>query len=222
MILQPVLMRIAERELPRGPRRLEQQRRCAHEALRKCAELCAAPTDGWRQSEQRVPLPNGSFHWSISHKRLWVAAVVADRPAGIDIEHVAPRRTDLFDEVATEDEWSLVGRRDWSTFFRIWTAKEATLKANGLGIGYLAECKVVQAVGPLRMTTSCAGRHWVIEHFEFDEHIAALACFDEKIRWHIVGDDGTVLVSAPVVPHSEQTGRQPVPGINENQIRVRE
>lgn len=193
MILHPVLLRVAESGLPRGPRRLEQQRRCAREALEKCAELCGAPRDGWRQSEQRVPLPNGAFHWSISHKRTWVAAVVADRPVGIDIEHVAPRKTDLFDEVATEDEWSLVGRRDWSTFFRIWTAKEATLKANGLGIGHLDDCRVVGAAAALEMMTVCADQRWAVEQIEFDEHIAAVACVGEEIRWHVVGDDGKSL-----------------------------
>ena len=193
MILHPVLMRIPESEIPRGPRRLEQQRRYAHEALRECARLSAAPTDGWHQSEQRVPLPNGSFHWSISHKRTWVAAVVADRPVGIDVEQLAPRKTDLFDEAATDDEWSIVGRRDWPSFFRIWTAKEATLKANGVGIGHLAECKVVRGSCPSQLETSFAGQPWIVEQVEFDGHIAAVACMDREIRWHILGDDGESL-----------------------------
>jgi 4'-phosphopantetheinyl transferase len=189
MILQPVLMRVPERESPRGPQRLERQRRYARAALRKCAELSGAPTDGWRQSDERVPMPNGDFHWSISHKRSWVAAVIADRPVGIDIEQVAPRKTDLFDEVATAEEWNRVGRRDWPAFFRIWTAKEATLKANGVGIGYLAECRVVAADMSLRMTISFADRQWVIEQFEHDGHIAAVTHVGDEVRWHVAAEE---------------------------------
>lgn len=198
MILRPVLMRITERESPRGPQRLERQRRYARAALRKCAELSGAPTEGWRQSDERVPMPNGRFHWSIAHKRSWVAAVIADRPVGIDIEHVAPRKTDLFDEVATAEEWSKLDRRDWPAFFRIWTAKEATLKANGVGIGHLAECRVVAADAPMRITISYADREWAIEHFEHDGHIAAVTRVGDEVRWHVVEEE------IPFIPASDR------------------
>lgn len=221
MILRPVLMRITERESPRGPQRLERQRRYARAALRKCADLCGAPTDGWRQSDERVPIPNGDFHWSIAHKRSWVAAVIADRPVGIDIEHVAPRKTDLFDVVATPQEWSLAclpsplsppggeGRvrgiqdslsandQTWSAFFRIWTAKEATLKANGVGIGRLAECRVVAADAQMRITIAFADREWAIEHFEHDGHIAAVTRVGDEVHWHVAEEE------VPFIPPSD-------------------
>jgi len=185
MILQPVLMRIPRQDRLTGPQRLERQRRFARAALQKCAVLCNAPTDGWRQSDERIPIPNGGFHWSISHKRSWAAAVIADRPVGIDIEFVAPRKIDLFDEAATTEEWSMVGGRSWPAFFRIWTAKEATLKANSVGIGHLAACRIIAADAPKRMTTCFAGRECVIEHFEHDGHIAAVTSVGDKISWHV-------------------------------------
>ncbi len=36
----------------------------------------------------------------------------------------------------------MLGGRTWESFFRLFTAKEATLKANGKGIGYLRECNM--------------------------------------------------------------------------------
>jgi phosphopantetheinyl transferase len=82
-----------------------------------------------------------------------------------------------------------VGGRDWPAFFRIWTAKEATLKANGVGIGHLAECRVVAADAPMRMTIFFADREWVIEHFEHDGHIAAVTCVGDEVHWNVVGEE---------------------------------
>lgn len=92
MTLQPVILAIPQDTPPRSPQRVEGQRRCARLALQYCAKQCGAPVDGWEKDAGDVPLPDAGFYWSVSHKRQWVAAVIADRPVGIDIEHIAPHR----------------------------------------------------------------------------------------------------------------------------------
>jgi len=138
------------------------------------------------QSPEGVPLPLQGYHWSIAHKRRWAAAVIADHPVGIDIEHVTPRRHNLFDAVGGEDEWRLLGDRSWHSFFRLFTAKEATLKANGVGIGYLSACRVVKVADARHVATEFQGRTWRIEHFEHDNHIAAVTYGEEEVAWHVV------------------------------------
>lgn len=186
MILQPVLVPIPVLKGLTPPQRVQQQRDYARLALRHCAELCAAPLDGWWQSPHGVPIPLKGHHWSVSHKRRWAAAVIADHPVGIDIEHVHPRRGDLFGAVGEDHEWALLGDRSWRSFFRLFTAKEATLKANGKGIGYLSACRLVKILDDRHVLTKYKDRDWRIEHFEHDGHIAAVTCTETGLAWNIV------------------------------------
>ena len=189
MILQPVLVPIPVLEERSPPQRVQQQRDYARRALRPCAGLCGAPTEGWLQSPDGAPLPLQGYHWSITHKRRWAAAVIADHPVGIDIEHIAPRRRNLFDAVGGEDEWRLLGDRSWHSFFRLFTAKEATLKANGVGIGYLSACRVVKVADARHVVTEFQGHAWRVEHFEHDDHIAAVTCDNAGVAWHVLSPD---------------------------------
>lgn len=77
------------------------------------------------------------LHLSVSHSREWVAAAIADRPVGIDIEALAARRdperfarwvcsTDEF------DRWrALDGVAADDALIAHWTRKEAWLKREG-------------------------------------------------------------------------------------------
>ena len=105
---------------------------------------------------------------------------------GIDIEHVHPRRGDLFEAVGNDEEWGLLGDRSWHSFFRLFTAKEATLKANGVGIGHLSACRLVEVMDDRHVLTKYDGRDWRIEHFEHDGHIAAVTYAEAGIAWDVV------------------------------------
>ncbi len=185
MILQPVLIAIPKDESLSGPQRVARQRAFARRALAICAAHCGVENCEWTKDHNNVPQPCAGHYWSISHKPLWVAAVIADRPVGIDIEHVKPRRADLFDEEGTTEEWSAVGGRSWPAFFRLWTAKEAVLKANGVGIAKLSLCRVVEPCGENRLMLDYAGHPWRVEHFAHEDHLAALTTEEGAVNWHI-------------------------------------
>jgi 4'-phosphopantetheinyl transferase len=157
--------------------------------LRRCAALVGAPQDGWLQDADGVPMPQDGLSWSISHKRTWAAAVIADRPVGIDVEKIEPRRVELLDELGDADEWRRMGDRSWHSFFRLWTAKEAALKANGVGIGRLAACRLVDVASERQMALEYEGRSWLIEHFGFEGHLAAVTYYDAEVDW-LVWDPG--------------------------------
>lgn len=186
MTLQPVLIPIPDDSPLCPPKRRQRQREYARMALRESAKLSGAPLEGYRQDDHDVPLPNAGFHWSISHKRRWAAAVVSDRPVGIDIECITPRREGLFDFVGAEDEWRRLGGRTWENFYRLFTAKEATLKANGRGIGYLPECHLVDALSDGRTTLEHAGRRWPIEYSACPGHLAAVCSNDRPVHWRVL------------------------------------
>ena len=185
MILRPVLVAIPRSGPDRSPEQVVVQRTRARDALRQCARLCGAPEDGWSKSPDNVPLPNDGFYWSVSHKRRWAAAVVADEPVGIDIERIEPRPRDLHDALGAAAEWDLLGDRSWPAFFRLWTAKEATLKANGVGIGKLLACALTTVPDEEHLTLEYAGMTWRVEHFYHDDHVAAVTCGERAVEWRI-------------------------------------
>ena len=186
MIIYPVLVPIPQDSPLRTPERVRQQCESARLALGESARRCGAPEDGWVKDGQDVPLPQAGYYWSVSHKRKWAAAVIADRPVGIDIEHIAPRRDEMFKEVAGEDEWTLMGGHSWAAFFRVWTAKEAILKATGIGIAGFHACHVVGTADERHLTLEYENRLWQVEQYYHDDHIVAVTVEADAVSWHVV------------------------------------
>ena len=133
-----------------------------------------------------MPLPSGGYYWSCSHKPGWAAAVAADQPVGIDIEEIRPRNPELLDALATDAEWSLLGDRGWETFFRLWTAKEAALKANSVGIGEFGDCRLAKVGAGGQLVLLYLGREWHIEHYHRDDHVAAVTVYADGVVWNVV------------------------------------
>ncbi len=186
MILHPVILPVPQDAPVRTSAHVRRQRDAARLALHRCAKRSRAPLEGWTKNADDVPLPNAGFHWSVSHSRHWAAAVIMDRPVGIDIEHVVPRERGLHSALAGDAEWELMGDRSWLSFFRLWTAKEATLKANGTGISRFSACQLVEVRDEDHLAFDYGGRTWHIEHFYHADHIAAVTCGREGVDWFVL------------------------------------
>lgn len=170
-----VVLPVRRDRAERTPEAVQRQRDAAREALRLCAATCEAPKNGWAQRPDGAPLANDGWRWSISHKRRWACAAISREAVGIDIEEIAARRVPLYDEIGNDEEWALLGGRNWPTFFRLWTMKEATLKANGVGIGALANCRLKCVIEKTRSVVTYLADSWSIEHVAIDNHIVAVA-----------------------------------------------
>lgn len=188
MILQPVILAIPQDASPRSPQQVARQREFARLALGCCAKRCGAPVNGWEKDDSEAPLPNAGFYWSVSHKRRWATAVIAQHPVGIDIEHVAPRPRKLHDALAESKEWAMIGDRSWPAFFRLWTAKEAVLKATGVGIAGLLRCRLIEVGDERHMRLEYEGKPWPIEHFYHADHVVAVTCDSARVNWRVVDD----------------------------------
>ena len=79
-------------------------------------------------------LPHIQF--SISHSKTLILCALSDRPVGVDIEDVRPRRNSLPQYALTGPEFTryqaLGG--DWPAFFVLWSRKEAWCKYTGQGL----------------------------------------------------------------------------------------
>jgi 4'-phosphopantetheinyl transferase len=181
MILHPVVIVIPVEPSLSGPQRVDRQRAFARAALSRCAALTGVADGDWPRRADGAPLPRDGCH-----KPTCAAAVIADKPVGIDVERIAPRGERLFDAVADDAEWLSAGGRSWESFFRVWTAKEAALKANGMGIGYLRECRLLARDGTDRVTLAFRGATWSVRHHAFDEHLLAVTASRDDVRWHVL------------------------------------
>lgn len=186
MTLFPVVLPVAEadRNLS-GAERVARLSRIAREALRLSAEKSGVVLGKLLKDEDDVPYPSNGNYWSLSHKPKCVAAVVSDRAIGIDIDEIRPRQKSAFNLVASEGEWELGKDRSWCTFFRYWTAKEATLKAVGVGIGGLKACRLVSIPDKNHIVLNHRGCLFIVEQFNYRNHIVSIVKNDNEVEWII-------------------------------------
>jgi 4'-phosphopantetheinyl transferase len=124
----------------------KEQRPHAHGLLAECLKAAGAEyvfgetplTKGEHGKPSLVSRPD--IHYNLSHAN-GVCACVADRDeCGIDCETVRPYRPRVTQRVFSAEEQAVLaalpeGERDMY-FFRIWTLKEAFVKAIGVGVSY--------------------------------------------------------------------------------------
>lgn len=93
-----------------------------------------------------VVLPDGKLvfekekglWFNISHSGEWAAIAYGKRPLGLDIEYVRETREEVARRFFTKEEYGETIKREGaerdSFFFRVWTGKEAVVKAAGVGL----------------------------------------------------------------------------------------
>lgn len=161
--------------------------RHARRALKLAAQKSDVRLDEMVKDDNGVPQPFDGIHWSISHKTRYVCGVVAPLPIGIDIERVRDFSAGLYQKTATDEEWALADMQSDAVmaFFRYWTAKEAVLKATGIGIKDLLKCRVNHIIDDMHLQIQYDGQDWLIEHFIFNDHVASIVKSDFRIHWII-------------------------------------
>lgn len=117
----------------------------AHALLRECLKKRNIRYDeGAPLAKGRLGKPSlaehPDVHFNLSHAKGIAACVVSDSVCGIDCEAVRPYRENVVRRAFSEEEQQLLGtvsgeERD-RLFTRLWTLKEAYVKALGDGIAY--------------------------------------------------------------------------------------
>ncbi|MGD2098037.1 MAG: 4'-phosphopantetheinyl transferase superfamily protein [Desulfobacterales bacterium] len=182
----PVIMAVAKSVNDLTPKeRVRFLSRQARRALAISAEKCGVRLGKLEQDERNAPLPFEGTYWSITHKTEYVGGVIAPYPVGIDIEKICSRTKALFPKTATEAEWSLADK-SFETFFRYWTAKEAVLKAAGIGLKALSKCRVVRVPDDQHLDIEYEASTYRIQHHYYSDHIASIVKNSFKIDWTII------------------------------------
>jgi len=188
MTLFPVVMPVNQvGHKPRGKEKVAHLSRIAREALKLSAEKSGVRLGELRKDEKGAPCPVAGIYWSLSHKPKYVAAVVSKDRIGIDIEEMKPRDESLFSHVASDEEWKLKDK-SWDTFFRYWTAKEATLKVIGIGISGLKTCRIISVPDESHIILDYRDRLFQVEQARCKNHIISVLKDDNEIDWIILED----------------------------------
>lgn len=185
MKLYPVILPLTtEEQRLRGHARVRAQSRRAREALARSCEASGVRLGPLVKGDRNTPLPFHGTFWSLSHKPRFVVAVVGPAPIGIDIEEITPRTEGLLDYIASKAEWALA-ERSWETFFRFWTAKEAVLKAVGVGLAHLKKARIHAILDTDNLIVDYASKLWAVRHFRFQNHIVSLTHDGHEIAWDL-------------------------------------
>jgi 4'-phosphopantetheinyl transferase len=191
MILFPVVMPVIEAEHRlSGEEKVDHLSQIAREALKLSAEKSGVRLGELLKDEKGVPCPVAGHYWSISHKPKYVAAVVSKDKIGIDIEEMKPRSESLFAYVVSDEEWELK-EKSWDTFFRYWTAKEAILKAIGIGVSGLKTCRIISVPDENHITLDYKGQVFLVEQLRYKNHIVSVLQDDNQIEWVVLSKSQT-------------------------------
>jgi 4'-phosphopantetheinyl transferase len=168
-----------------GSEKVARLSRISREALKLSAGKWGVTLGELVKDENDVPCPFDGHYWSLTHKSKYVAAVLSRNRIGIDIEEIKPRSKSIFSLVASDEEWERAQDRSLDTFFRYWTAKEATLKATGVGIGGLKACRVVSVPDEHHIILDYRDHSFRVEQLYHKNHIVSVLKEDNEIEWII-------------------------------------
>ena len=113
-------------------------------------------------NEHGKPYWENGPYFSISHCKQGIAVAIDDQPIGIDIEAIRHADADLIERTMNEEE--RVGMDD-RKFTRLWTQKEAIVKAQGVGIMSFEQLQKILV----------ESRKWKVESFDKEKYIYSIA-----------------------------------------------
>ena len=165
------------------PERVRSLSRLARRALHACARKTDITLGALHKDANGAPLPFEGNYWSLTHKRTYVGAVLCTQAIGIDIETVRDISAGVMRKTAVEEEWLLSDEHLQTLFFRYWTAKEAVLKAAGVGISGLSQCRVTAVPDENHLRLEYEGTGYLVEDFFFDGHVATVVKNRFQVDW---------------------------------------
>jgi len=125
-------------------------------------------------SETGKPVLSGGPCFNLSHSGDFVVLLEDSQDIGVDVEQIAPWSQPVAERVFTEKEqmWLLTQPTD-AAFYRLWTGKEAIMKALGLGFRLSPESFEIlpDSAGP----NLVCGRKWYLHWLEIQGHMLCTA-----------------------------------------------
>lgn len=155
-------------------RRLEDRARCLTAGLMLRSVFGEEAAARIQPSQYgKLILPDGRS-FNLSHSGDMVVLLTDEQPVGVDVEYITPYSQSVAKKVFTvsEQDWLRQQGTD-EAFFRLWTGKEAIMKALGLGFQLPPEsfeiCPDSVCQNPVR------GFRWYLHWLQADQHMICTA-----------------------------------------------
>ena len=74
-------------------------------------------------------LNDSNIYISLTHSNEYVGCAISDKPVGIDIEQIKPVKDSVIGRVCSNEEINYLTKNGRDEFFKLWTLKEAYIKA---------------------------------------------------------------------------------------------
>jgi len=180
----PVILPVPERIRRLTPgERVRFLSQYARSALIESAGRSRVPVPTMEKDANGAPKPCNGYYWSLTHKPEYVGAIIAPSRIGIDLEKIKDIPASVMRRIANDTEWGLQETDRLELFFRFWTAKEAVLKAVGIGFRDLVKCRIASIPDSRHVTLEYRERQWWVEHIRFNGHIASIVRNDFHVKW---------------------------------------
>lgn len=182
----------------------------AHALLRATlSELTGRATDEWRfvlGPHGKPALAPGlpQLQFNISHTRGWVACAVANDPVGVDVERIDREAGEVAEVFSPREIRHLRGcapEAFASELTRLWTLKEAFIKATGEGLHRPLD-SFSFCLDPVRIRFRDSHDHAAMKgHWQFLE-VGSIA--NQRLALAVCGRDasGVVVDARPADPHA--------------------
>jgi 4'-phosphopantetheinyl transferase len=139
-----------------------------------------------------VSSPPCDIRFNISHSGDWVLIVFANEEIGIDVEKINPdfNYNDVLGEHFSDAEKAFISGNDnpVSSFYYLWTRKEALTKARGRGLG--ENLIVINTLGGLLELNK---KTWRLESFEIPESYHAAIAYSAELKNPVYFDGASLL-----------------------------
>ncbi len=159
---------------------------CAIKSLKASGQRSGFYPEKLTKAENGQPLPFNGIFWSVSHKTEYTAGLVSKSAAGIDLERIKDVSEPLFKRIVKSHERKCFKEDDHNIiFFRCFTAKEAVLKAVGIGLIGLSNVNIIKVVDSNNILLRYKKDEYKVEHIFFDKYIVSVVKDNYKVSWQI-------------------------------------